>query len=304
MFARRLPPSQADRSLPEDRPAGRRATRSADWLAELVALERRIVAYDTPPPAGASGLTFLEGMRPVLVSAPHSARHWRGTRWKREEEYTAALAHWLHDRLGVHALYASHRLTPDPHDDADAGAYKRLAAEIVARHDIRLVLDLHGARGIRDFALAVGTIYGQTCTPYEALIVAALGEIGLRAEPCAPSLDRLAINPGRYAGGSHRPTVTRYLWQTTGVAAMQLEDQCLGAHRGAPARLLRRAERGSARIPGRPGPHPAHAGRPDAHHRVGLKEARDKRQRGKRKARPEAGRPEIETGQFVIRPGD
>ena len=108
-------------------------------------------------------------------------------------------------------------MTPTP------GHYKRLAAEIVARHEVRLVLDLHGARGIRDFAVAVGTIYGQTCTPYEALIVAALGEIGLRAEACAPSLDRLALNPRRYAGGSHRATVTRYLWQTTGVAAMQLE---------------------------------------------------------------------------------
>jgi hypothetical protein len=196
---------------------------SADSLAELVALERRIVAYDESPPEGESGLAVLEGSRPVLVSAPHSARHWRGGRWKREDEYTAALAHWLHDRLGVHALYASHRLTPDPHDDGDAGHYKRLAAEIVTRHAIRLVLDLHGARGDRDFALALGTIYGQTCAPYETSIVAVLGETGLHLDSCATSLDRMALNPRRYAGGSHRPTVTRYLWQTTGVAAMQLE---------------------------------------------------------------------------------
>ena len=194
-----------------------------DWLAELVALERRIVVYDESPPEGESGMAILEGDLPVLVSAPHSARHLRSARWKREDEYTAALAHWLHARLGVHALYASHRLAPDPHDDGDAGDYKRLAAEIVTRHAIRLVLDLHGARGDRDFALALGTIYGQTCAPYEAPIIAALGEIGLETNGPASSLDRLALNPRRYAGGSHRPTVTRYLWQTTGVAALQLE---------------------------------------------------------------------------------
>lgn len=197
-----------------------------DWLAALVALERSIVAYDTDPephPGQLSGLAILEGRVPLLVSAPHAARHWRGTAWKREDEYTAALAHWLHLRAGVHALYPTHRITPDPHDDADEGHYKQVVGHVVRAHGIRLVLDLHGARGDRDFGLALGTIHGETCPAHEAALIAACAAAGFPARADAPSLDRLALNPSRYAGGTRTPTVTRYTWRVLGVPAAQLE---------------------------------------------------------------------------------
>ncbi|MBN2469398.1 MAG: hypothetical protein JXN59_01645 [Anaerolineae bacterium] len=197
-----------------------------DWLAALVALERAIVAYDDDPAPGPeeiNGLAILTGRLPVLVSAPHAARHWRGTAWKREDEYTAALAHWLHMTTGAHALYPTHRITPDPHDDADEGHYKQALGRIVGAHGIRLVLDLHGARGDRDFGLALGTIYNETCPAYEAAIVEAFGAVGFRPGAAAFSLDRLALNPSRYAGGTRTPTVTRYAWRVLGVPAVQLE---------------------------------------------------------------------------------
>ncbi len=197
-----------------------------DWLAALVALERSIVAYDTDPephPGHVNGLAFLVGCVPLLVSAPHATRHWRGAAWKREDEYTAALAHWLHLTAGTHVLYPTHRITPDPHDDGDAGHYKQVLRQVVRAHDIRLVLDLHGARGDRDFGLALGTIHGETCLPYEAALIGAFAAAGFAARADAPSLDRLALNPSRYAGGTRTPTVTRYAWRVLGVPAAQLE---------------------------------------------------------------------------------
>lgn len=195
------------------------------WIDALVTLERRIVAYDDDPPPAAvvDGLAVLPGSVPVLVSAPHATRHWRKANWKREDEYTAALAHWLHDTAGVHALYPTHRINPDPHDDSDQGHYKAALAELVRQHDIRLVLDLHGARGDRDFALALGTIYGKTCTAYEPTIIDAFAAVDFVQDGRVSSLDRFALNLPRYAGGAHMPTVTRYAWQTLGVPAAQLE---------------------------------------------------------------------------------
>lgn len=194
------------------------------WFDDLVALERSIIAYDDQLPAEeGNGLAILPGRVPVLVSAPHATRHWRKAAWKREDEYTAAIAHWLHDTAGVHALYPTHRINPDPHDDADLGHYKAALTELVRQHNIRLVLDLHGARGDRDFALALGTIYGQTCAAYEATIVEAFAAVDFVQDGRGSSLDRLAINPPRYAGGAQMPTVTRYTWQMLGIPAAQLE---------------------------------------------------------------------------------
>ncbi|MBN1965781.1 MAG: hypothetical protein JW910_14110, partial [Anaerolineae bacterium] len=75
-----------------------------DELRALLALERDRVAYDDDPATPEAGIVFLPGTRPVLLSAPHATRHRRAGRWKREEEYTAALVHRLHQRTGAHAL--------------------------------------------------------------------------------------------------------------------------------------------------------------------------------------------------------
>jgi hypothetical protein len=194
-----------------------------DWLDALTHLEQTQVAYDTPPPADDPGIRLLTGRVPVLVSAPHATRHWRESAWKREDEYTAALAHWLHDHSGAHALYPTHRINPDPHDDDDTGPYKQRLREHIAAHDIRLVLDLHGARGDRDFGLALGTIYGQTCRPYEGAIVTALTGQGFHTDGAGSSLDRVALNLPRYAGGAVRPTVTRFVWERFEIPAVQIE---------------------------------------------------------------------------------
>lgn len=192
-------------------------------LATLVDLEQRLVQYNAPPPAGMTGVQVLSGPRPILLSAPHATRHRRGNAWKREDEYTAAWAGWLQAQTGAHVMYATHRLNPDPHADDDKSVYKQILREVVQAHDIRLVLDLHGARGDRDFGMALGTINGQTCQPYEDVIIAGLEDAGLRRDAGAPSLNRLVLNPPRYAGGTHLPTVTRYAWRELGISAVQIE---------------------------------------------------------------------------------
>lgn len=194
-----------------------------ETLSELVAFEREQVRYHTLPPDGQSGIAVVRGRRPVLITAPHGTAHVRRGRWKTEEEYTSAVAWWLARQTGAWVMYVTHALDPDPHADRDDSPFKMLMADVLAGNAIRLVVDLHGVRGDRDFALALGTINGSSCPTYEPCIVRALEAEGFARSDSAPSLRRLVLNHPRYAGGVYRQTVTRFASEQCGVEAAQLE---------------------------------------------------------------------------------
>jgi hypothetical protein len=191
-------------------------------LAALREAEQQIVFYDQPAPSGESAVGLLPGTQPILISAPHSAQHWRHGQWKQEEEYTAALGYLLHQETGAHFIYGRYTLNPDPHDDDDNGSYKRRLDEFLASTPIRLVLDLHGARGDRDFGVAIGTIRGETFVPYEASLITAFEQHAFHDNP-ACSLDRLVTNHPRYTGGVLQPTITRYVWRQHHIPTAQIE---------------------------------------------------------------------------------
>ncbi len=190
-------------------------------LAALRDIEEKIVSYHEPAPNGSPAVTLLHGTQPILISAPHSTRHWRGGDWKQEEEYTAALGFLLHQETGAHFIYGRYLLNPDPHDDGDSGPYKQVIADLLHTEPISLVVDLHGARGDRDFAVAVGTILGESFTAYETALLDTFRRHGFSFNP-ASSLDRLVTNHPRYTGGVRQPTITRYVWRQ-GTPAVQIE---------------------------------------------------------------------------------
>ena len=191
-------------------------------LAALCEAERRIVSYDQPAPPGESPIAVLKGARDILLSAPHSSRHWRDGDWKQEEEYTAALGYLLHQETGAHFIYGRYLLNPDPHADDDHGPYKQALDELFHTTTIKLVIDLHGARGDRDFAVALGTIQGETFVDHEMRLSKVFTGYGFSTDP-ESSLDRLVANPPRYTGGLRQPTITRYVWRQHHTPAVQIE---------------------------------------------------------------------------------
>lgn len=196
-----------------------------DWTGQISQFEATQVRYRDDPLPGQPAFRYQPGVRPVLISAPHGACHWRGNDWKFQDGFTAALAHVLARYTGAHALYTVRRIRPDPNyeDDCD---YKRTLAGLLQDHAIRLVLDLHGARFDRDFAVALGTIDGRSCPAYEAALMRAFMEQGFA--PDKPNvLDRLALNLRQYRGGALQRTVTRFAWEQCRVNAVQIE---LNAH--------------------------------------------------------------------------
>lgn len=101
--------------------------------------------YGEPPPADSSGLTFLRGEIPILVTAPHATRHLRMGKLKYQEEYTGTLSVILHALTGSYALYTHWASGVDPnfYDDAP---FKSKLLKVVRKFGIGFILDLHGTR--------------------------------------------------------------------------------------------------------------------------------------------------------------
>jgi hypothetical protein len=213
-----MQPLSPDSRLPGPMRQERRP--GVDWAWKLREFEETQVRYQEDPPLGQPPFRYVPGTRPVLISAPHGARHWRHGEWKGEDEYTAAFAHLLVEQTGAHALYTVRRIRPDPNyeDDCD---YKRTLAGLLREHSFELVLDLHGARRGRDFGIELGTMSGLTCPDFEATIIRRLEWQGFVRDH-RRSLDRLWVNR-LFTGGARQRTVTRFVWEQCGVNAAQIE---------------------------------------------------------------------------------
>ncbi len=102
--------------------------------------------YREFPPEDSTGLTFLKGEIPILVTAPHATRHLRMNKLKYQEEYTGALSVILHALTGSYALYTHWASNIDP-NFYDHAPFKKKILKVVSKFGIRFVLDLHVTRG-------------------------------------------------------------------------------------------------------------------------------------------------------------
>lgn len=123
-------------------------------VGEMKEIEFRHIHYDE---ISAEPYAFLKGEIPVLVSAPHGAKHFRQDRWKSEDEYTSSLAIVLGRLTGAHVLYTRNKSPEDPNWD-EPSVYKALLAGIVQQYGIRFVIDLHGSYMERPYKIDVGII--------------------------------------------------------------------------------------------------------------------------------------------------
>lgn len=202
---------------------------SQTLLDRLVALESD-VTYLEQPAGGGPPFRHQPGRLPVLISAPHGAAHHRNGRTKQEDEYTAAFARLLGERTHAHVLYAFARSDDDPNYDRHS-PYKTALADLVAAHDIRFVIDLHGMSDRYKFGIAVGTMCGASCRQrHRSMILASLAAAGFRQATAAeardfPSLrwDRFVVDHRRFTGGVVNHTVTRFAAEELGVHAAQFE---------------------------------------------------------------------------------
>lgn len=189
-------------------------------MQRLVELESD-VSYRVPAISGEEEYRYAGGFKPVLITAPHGAAHLRNGRLKEEDEYTAAISLYVGEITGAHVLYQRRKSFTDANYDPHVPFKKSLAA-LVRREGIRFVLDLHGASDGHHFGIALGTMRGRSCPDEIALILSVLAENGFKPEARWPfHLDVDESFTG--AGGPRQETITRFVKETLGVPAIQVE---------------------------------------------------------------------------------
>jgi hypothetical protein len=158
---------------------------------------------------------YIEGSIPVLISAPHGAKHFRTreNRWKAEDACTSALAIQLGKITGAHVIYLKNKSFEDPNHDVRT-LYKDFIAEIVRKHGIRFIADLHGASGSRKFKVDIGILDDQiaksSCPTLKPVIQKAFQ--GFQSNP---------FNQHFRANG--RGTITYFAKHSLGIEAAQFE---------------------------------------------------------------------------------
>jgi hypothetical protein len=102
---------------------------------------------------------YVKGRIPVLISAPHGARHYRACdgRWKAEDAYTSSLAIVLGRLTGAHVMYLKNKAAEDPNSDIRS-RYKDFLGNVVRENGIQFLIDLHGAHRDQPFKIDVGTL--------------------------------------------------------------------------------------------------------------------------------------------------
>ena len=116
---------------------------------------------------------YKEGKIPILISAPHGARHLRDGKWKEEDEYTGAIAVKLAELTGAHVIYVKSATKEDSNYDLKT-KYKDKISEVVKEHGIKFIADIHGANSSRPFKLSVGIINDEkensSCPTFKDII--------------------------------------------------------------------------------------------------------------------------------------
>ena len=127
-------------------------------LEKMKKIEFTAIKYDKQ---SARYFRYIEGQIPIVISAPHGAKHYRRMEgegyWKKEDAYTSSLAIMLGQLTRAHVIYAKYKAGEDPNNDTRS-TYKDFLKTVVKEHGIKFVIDLHGACGSQPFKIDVGTL--------------------------------------------------------------------------------------------------------------------------------------------------
>jgi hypothetical protein len=102
----------------------------------------------------------------VLISAPHAVRHIRLGNPKGPDTYTGSMARILaqnFDSFLVSNVYNDPNNPRDPNYDSFSNCtYTNEVVDLINTHNIKFLLDLHGAASTRPFDIAIGTNHDDT----------------------------------------------------------------------------------------------------------------------------------------------
>ena len=183
-----------------------------ELLEDIKRIEYSKIEYDRE---SEDYFEFKEGNIPVLISAPHGAKHFREGKWKGEDEYTASIAIKLGEVTGAHVIYVKNKTREDSNRSEET-KYKGKIKQIIEEYGIRFVADIHGVDRDKRFKICAGVVDDDvekcSCPTFKGIIAAALRDF---QEP--PIFNR----PLCKARG--KGTVTSFARHTCGIESAQFE---------------------------------------------------------------------------------
>ena len=103
---------------------------------------------------------FKIGNIPILLSAPHSVKQFREGKQKIQDSLTGPIAEVLADLTKCSCIYRIYNDGTDPNYYNEDGGYKQEIEKIIHEHNIKLLIDLHGAKNREEFNVDIGTNNG------------------------------------------------------------------------------------------------------------------------------------------------
>jgi len=95
---------------------------------------------------GEKEFILKKGSLPILLTAPHAAKHKRKNLFKPPEPFTSSIALTLNKLSDCFVLYLKHKVNYDPNYDK-INPFKKKIFEIINTYNIKLILDIHDCKG-------------------------------------------------------------------------------------------------------------------------------------------------------------
>lgn len=171
--------------------------------------------YENKPLKEEQTFEVIEGKIPVLLSAPHSVRQLREGKIKGKDRYTGAITIELAKQTNSFAIYKTYNNQDDASYDIENNEYKEKVLELIDKHNIKVFLDIHGAKDTDEFDVDIGTdekrnLNGKTQTLEN--LIKNLNEKGIT---------KIGIDKKFKACTMH--TLTKKIASSTNIACMQIE---------------------------------------------------------------------------------
>ena len=118
--------------------------------------ESLIKAYEEDSYEGE--ILYKKGIIPVIITAPHTIRQVRENgEIKLEEPFTKAIAKYVGEEADCFYLIKNKDTGIDSNKSLN-DPFKSMLIDIIKDNDIKLVIDLHGAKRERNFDVELGTL--------------------------------------------------------------------------------------------------------------------------------------------------
>ncbi len=96
-----------------------------------------------------------EGIKCVL-SAPHATKHCRNDNTKSADSYTGSIVEFVSEKTGCFYITKACQDKTDPNHDKESD-YRDKLVEMIKDHNLKFLIDIHGAAADSDFDIAIGT---------------------------------------------------------------------------------------------------------------------------------------------------